>query len=283
MKEFRPDAPIHAETPRHVLDIGANPFAQIGHFIDERDLCRKKPVGRVLDQLRRLAVGAENGDVTKTQGSVELRQTPPRCVARHPEYNPVRAQEILDGGTLAKEFRVGRHIKIPSDDQVRTLGRQDGLDPPCRPNRNRRLGYNQGGAAGIEYAGQLTAGGFQRAEIRVSAVRPPRGPHREKDDSGTAQVGNFAAEVQPLRFDIPLHEPAQAWLEERDFSRAERGKPRIVGLDANDFGTEFREARCGNQSDISRADHGNSHGCCPPRTVPQRLKCRGCGAPPHCG
>ncbi len=49
MQEFRPDAIVHADAARHVLDIGADFLAEIGHFVDEGDLGREKGVGGVFD------------------------------------------------------------------------------------------------------------------------------------------------------------------------------------------------------------------------------------------
>ena len=55
MQEFAADAAIQPDAARHILHIGADLLAEIGHLVDEGDLGGEKRVGRVFDQLAAFA------------------------------------------------------------------------------------------------------------------------------------------------------------------------------------------------------------------------------------
>ena len=72
MQEFRPDAIVHADAARQILDIGAGFLAQIGHFVDEGDLGREKGVGGVFDQFRRAPVDEIERRLIQVQRPVDF-------------------------------------------------------------------------------------------------------------------------------------------------------------------------------------------------------------------
>ena len=53
MQELRPDAVIEPDTARHLLHIGADALAQIGDFVDERDLGGEECIGCLFDEFGR--------------------------------------------------------------------------------------------------------------------------------------------------------------------------------------------------------------------------------------
>ncbi len=60
MQKLAADAAIEADPLGHVLDIGADPFAQIGDLVDKGDLGREEGVGGVFDQFGGLDVGKQH-------------------------------------------------------------------------------------------------------------------------------------------------------------------------------------------------------------------------------
>ena len=54
MQELLADAAVETHALGHLLHVGADALAQVGHLVDEGDLGREEGVGRVLDQLGRL-------------------------------------------------------------------------------------------------------------------------------------------------------------------------------------------------------------------------------------
>ena len=60
MQEFAADAIVETDPTRDLLDVGAGLFAEIGDFINERDLSREESVGCVFYQLRSAASCVEN-------------------------------------------------------------------------------------------------------------------------------------------------------------------------------------------------------------------------------
>ena len=51
-EELKADACVVADAAAHVVDVGAEPFAEVRHFVDETDLGRQHGVGGVLGHLR---------------------------------------------------------------------------------------------------------------------------------------------------------------------------------------------------------------------------------------
>jgi hypothetical protein len=51
MQELVADALVHADPLGHLLDVGAELFAEVGDLVDEGDLHGEEGVGGVLDQL----------------------------------------------------------------------------------------------------------------------------------------------------------------------------------------------------------------------------------------
>ena len=199
MQEFRSDATVHAEAARHVRHIRAHLLAQIRYFIDERDLRREETVGRVFDQFGRLPVGPENGDVTKAQRSVELREHLPGQVGLDTEDHAVGTQEVLDRGTLAKELGIRGDVEILTGDEIGAFVEHDCLDPSRGSDGNGRLGDDQRQAAWHQNAGDLPHSGLERAKIRLPGSRLPRGSNRQKHDAGIRGVSDVFAEGQPCR------------------------------------------------------------------------------------
>jgi hypothetical protein len=71
MQEFLPDPAIETNAARDVADIAADLLAEIGHLVDEGDLGREKGVGRVFDDLGRLAAGEDDGRLVQVKRPVE--------------------------------------------------------------------------------------------------------------------------------------------------------------------------------------------------------------------
>jgi len=52
MKKLAADAAVEPDAAGDVLDVGANPFAQIGDLVDKGDLGGEKGICRVFDRCR---------------------------------------------------------------------------------------------------------------------------------------------------------------------------------------------------------------------------------------
>jgi hypothetical protein len=71
MQKLAPDAAVEADALSHLLDIGADLFAQIGDLVDKGDLGREKRVGGVFDQFRRLDVSDHHRRFEQVKRSIK--------------------------------------------------------------------------------------------------------------------------------------------------------------------------------------------------------------------
>ena len=112
MQEFAPDAPVEADAARHVVHVGADLLAQVGHLVDERDLHRQERVGGIFGQFRRLDAGEHDRRLDQVQRAVQPAQHLPRALGLGADHHAVRAHEIADRVALAQELRVGGDVEL---------------------------------------------------------------------------------------------------------------------------------------------------------------------------
>src|SRR5438067_13071158 len=67
MKKLATDTPVHPHRARHIMHVAADPVAEIGDLVDERNLGGEKSVGSVLGQL----CGFERSDNERRLDQVE--------------------------------------------------------------------------------------------------------------------------------------------------------------------------------------------------------------------
>ncbi len=113
MQELAADAAVQPDAARHVVHIGADLLAQIGHLVDEGDLHRQERVGGVFGQFRRLDAGEHDRRLDQIERAVELAQHLARAVALGADHHAVRPHEVADRVALAQEFRVGGDVECP--------------------------------------------------------------------------------------------------------------------------------------------------------------------------
>jgi len=68
MKKFGPNTFVEAHPPGDVVDVGAEPVAELGNFVDESDFGREERVGGVFDELRRFDVGDNERSLDQIEG-----------------------------------------------------------------------------------------------------------------------------------------------------------------------------------------------------------------------
>ena len=76
MQELVADPPVQPHALGHVLDIGADPFAQGRDFVDEGDLGGQKGVGRVFDHLGAFQPGEDHRKFAQEQRAVDIAPSP---------------------------------------------------------------------------------------------------------------------------------------------------------------------------------------------------------------
>ena len=255
MQELPSDPPIQPNATRDIVDIGADFFAQIGHFVDERDFHRQERVARVFGQLRRFDAGVQDRRFDQVQRPVETAQYFARAGRFGPDHDAIGPHEIGDGIALAQEFRVRRDV----DFQIGADRGDDFLDPASRADGDGRFGHDHGGA--LQRACHLLHRRINISQVRVPVAAPRRGANRDEDGFGILYPrGEVAGEGQTARGDIFPHQLFQAWLEDRHTAVFQLSQLAGVGFDHSDLGAEFRETGARDEADIASTDQRDAHG-----------------------
>ena len=75
--------------------------------------------------------------------------------------------------------------------------------------------------------------------------------------------GEIRAEIEPPRLHVVGDQPIESRFEDRHVAGLDLGDLGRVLVDAHHVMAELREAGAGNQSDVARADHGDTHAASP--------------------
>ncbi len=140
MKELRADAVVEPHAARDVLHIGTDLLAQIGDFVDERDLRREEGIRGVFDQLCRTPADIEDGSGVQVKRPLNLREHSTRTRIVSADDNAIGMLEILYRGALTQKLGVGSHRQFG----VRAHFAQDALDLIAGANRHSRFGDDDG-------------------------------------------------------------------------------------------------------------------------------------------
>ena len=111
MQELGADAVVHPDAAAHVLHIGADLLAQIGHLVDEGDLGREEGVGGVFDQLAGAPRGEQDRAFVEEQRAIDLAHHLAPIFVLGADDDAVGPLEVADRRAFAQEFGVGDHGK----------------------------------------------------------------------------------------------------------------------------------------------------------------------------
>ena len=107
VQELGADAVVEADAARHVLHVGAGPFAQIGDLVDEGDLRGQKGVGGILDELCGATIREQHRRLIEIERAVDVAHHFAGAVVFGADDDAVGPLEVGDGRPLAQKFRVG--------------------------------------------------------------------------------------------------------------------------------------------------------------------------------
>ena len=106
IEKFRPDAGIGADPPTHIVDVGTNPFAEIGHLVHERNTCRQHSVGGILDHFGRGNIREKHPVAGHHEGLVKKFHRSFGTSAFRTHDDTVWCHEIGHGTSFFQEFGV---------------------------------------------------------------------------------------------------------------------------------------------------------------------------------
>ena len=195
MEELAADAAVEADAARHVVHVGADLLAQIGHFVDERDLHRQERVGGILGQFRRLDAGEHDRRLDQIQRAVQPAHHLPRAFGLGADHHAIGAHEVADRIALAQEFGVGGDVEI----KIRARRADDLRDAPAGADGHGGFRHDHGVAG--QRAGDLFGGGVDVAQVGVAVAAARRradgDEHRLHVAQGGAQVAGEGAAGRP--------------------------------------------------------------------------------------
>ena len=163
--------------------------------------------------------------------------------------------EVLDGGALAQEFRIGDDLHL----RVGTFLAQDAFDLVAGADRHGRFGDHDRRAR--QQRRDLAHRLKDEAQIGMTVAAARRRTDGDHHRIGLGDAGRLGGEFEPALPDVGFHKLGEAGLEDRNLAAIERRDPRRLLVDAGDMMAEIGEAGPGNETDIAGADHGYAHEC----------------------
>src|SRR3954470_24325403 len=89
MQEFGSNTIVESDAARNLLHVRTHLLAEICDLVDEGDLCRKKSIGRVLDQFGRSARGVKDGSLIEAKRPIDFRHNLPCALITRPNDNAI--------------------------------------------------------------------------------------------------------------------------------------------------------------------------------------------------
>ena len=221
--------------------VGAHLLADVGDLVDERDLGGQERVGGVLDHLRRGDARAHHVGVDTAVERLDRRAV---LVAEAADDDAVWLEEVLDGGALAQELRVGR-----VGDVAHAHGLEVGHDLLAGAHGHGALHDQQALPAA---RGDLADGVLHAREVGVARRRRRRVDGDEEDAAAFEQhvVGGREGEPGGVVGD-ELLEPR---LVDGDLTPLQPGDLRLVDVHAHDVVPEMGEADGRHEADVPGTD-----------------------------
>ena len=187
MQKLGADPLVEPHGPGHVMDVGSDFLAQVGHLVDKGDLGRQKGIAGILDEFGRLQAGDHKRRLIQVEGAIDVLDDSCRPFTIRPDHHPIGAHEVFHRGALPQKLGIGNHVEL---DRPALLPPQQALNPSRRAHRYRALGDDD-----LVVVQALGQGGRHRIDLAQvgRAVRQVRGSHRDKYRQGSThsrlQVG----------------------------------------------------------------------------------------------
>ena len=227
MQEVPPDAAVETDALGHVLNVGAQPLAQVGNLVDEGDLGRQEAVGGVLDELSRLERGEEHRRLGEEQRPVERPHDRLRPFGLDTDDDPVGAHEIADRGALSQELRIRDRIER----SVRPSLPNDARDLAPGADGHRRFRRDDGVA--VEGVRDLAGRLMDMGKVGVTIAAPARRTDGQHHHIGLRYGGGqVLGKGEASRGNICREQRLQPRLVDRYPPGAERRNPLRIGIDA---------------------------------------------------
>src|SRR5262245_8290003 len=112
MQELASDSVVQPDTARDLLNVSANFFRQVGHFVNEGDLCSQKCVRGIFDELGAATAGKKHRRPVKIEGPVDFSHKLARALVVSANHDSIRMFEVLNCCSFTQKFWIGDDRKI---------------------------------------------------------------------------------------------------------------------------------------------------------------------------
>ena len=251
-QERSADPAIRADRLAHLIDVGADPLADVRNLVHERNARRQNRIRRVFGELGACRVHHQDRRPSARKGSVQLSHDLGRVSILGADDYAIRLHEVFDRRALLQELgvahdaeRLGRLFRDHGSD---LLGRPDGHGALVDDHRvlvDRSAHFERH----IEHV--LQVGGAV-----VTLRRPDGDEHDFGRFHGGRQVGR---EAQALFAVIAPDHFLEPWLVDWHLAGLQSGDLRLVLIDTNDGVPVLGEAGSHNETDVSSSDDGDFH------------------------
>src|SRR5207302_693890 len=215
---------------------------------------------------RRARVHEVDRTLGADEGRVQLGHDVPRAFAGAADDDPVRPEEVVDGGAFLEELGVGDHVDL------HLRPRRDlRLHAAGGPDRDRALVHQHQIATGG--AGDLVGDRHGGAQIGVAVVALGSADSDEHHVARAHRLGQCDREADPLGGDVLVQQLFQPRLVDGGLSLAERRDLLFVHVDAHHRVPRIREADPRDQSDVAGPYDDDAHLALVPRP-PRRGRAR---------
>ncbi len=244
-EEARADTAVEADALGHAHDVGARRLADVGDLVDERDPRHQGCVRRELDHLRRCDVAADDGRLDPV---VQRGDTIAVGVVDGADHDPVGMQEVPHRSALRGELRVGDVADVLETTLVEPVPH---LLP--RPHRHRALHHDDDAAVDLR---QLVDHRPDRRQVGIAGVGRRRADGHEDDVRAVDGLGDVRREREALT--VAGDDLLQARLVDRHFAATECVDAGDQDVAKHHLVAELREARAGDETDVSGAEDNDA-------------------------
>jgi hypothetical protein len=242
------------DTLCHNRDIAADLLAQIGELVDEGKSHCQIAIGGIFDELGRFEICEDQRCPFRRYRLIDLAQGLLGAIRFDAHDDTIGLEEIIDGRTLAQEFRIGSHVEFSIGSERPDLL----LELARRADRHSGLGDDH--AVAVKGCSNLTRRLVHISEIG-GIVAAPRRRRDGDEDRLRLRHGRFeiAGEMQPAGLPVGMNEAVEPGFVNGDASGIEIIDPRRIMVDAEDIEAKFGEAGARNQPDIAGPDDSYFH------------------------
>ena len=241
----------------HVFDIGAEALGQVGELVHEADLGREHGVRRVLGELGRANVHADDAIVVAVERLVQRLQQLGGARVVGADNDAIGLHEVADGVAFLEELGIGDDIELDRLAAFLELLQDRRLDLVGRTHRHRRLIHDD--AVLVHVLADGARDGQHVLEIGRAVLIGRRAHGNELEQAVIHGFLGVGRELEAPGLDVAFDIGLEAGLVDRNLALVQASDLVLVDVVADDVVAHFGHAGACDEADIAGAEDGQSH------------------------